>query len=233
MSYRDPYERNNAPYSRLPDNNYRSPPPRNDYYRNPSTSAATGGSYYNQSSGYSNNYNQGSRYNQGSSYNQGSNYNQDSSYNQGSSYKQGYSNNYGNNDYDNVVSNYAVGGGLTKPQPAATKPLNPGQGTRNGKVRSALFNPEVRRQLEKNSKKYKPYFIYAVTGIQVLVLLISYILNFKNTGSPITDIHENFFLGPAPGVSKKKKKKKKKNEIWNIIYLFIIIIYFCKLELIN
>jgi len=196
---RDPYERNNSPYNRLQDDGYRTPPPsRNDYYRNPSSPAASGGyrykdNYNNQSSGYSNNYNQGyDNYNQGyDNYNnQGSNYNQgyDNYNNQGSNYNQGYS----NNGYANT--------GISKPPPAATKPLNAGKTPKNEKVRSALFNPEVRRQLEKNQKKYTPYFIYAATGIQIFIMLLAFILNFKNTGKPITDMHENLFIGPSPGV---------------------------------
>ncbi|KAL6631934.1 rhomboid-domain-containing protein [Neocallimastix sp. 'constans'] len=107
-----------------------------------------------------------------------------------------------NDYYRSPTSSSARGGGYRnqdKGYSTGTKPLSAGQTPKSEKVRSVFLNPKVRQQLEDNSKKYTPYFIYFVTGIQVIVLLVSYILNYKNTSSVIADLHENFFIGPDTG----------------------------------
>ena len=174
------------------------------------------------SSNYDKDYNNGYSSNYNKDYNNGYASNYDKDYKNGyasnnyKDYNNGYSNNYnkdynkGYNDdygnYDDVVASYANGStqGIVNPSLAGTKPLSAGQTPKSEKVRSVFLNPKVRQQLEDNSKKYTPYFIYFVTGIQVIVLLVSYILNYKNTSSVIADVHENFFIGPDTGVSKKK-----------------------------
>jgi len=67
------------------------------------------------------------------------------------------------------------------------------------KIKSALLDPNVQAQLA-NQKKYKPIFIYTITVIQIIVTIVSLILNNKMTGKLIAPLNENYFIGPSSGV---------------------------------
>jgi len=104
--------------------------------------------------------------------------------------------NYQNND------TYITAPAVTEPPVAVTKdelPTTINNGGKQQKIKSALFNPKVREQLE-NKKKYKPYFIYSISAIQVVVFIVSIVINFTSTKQIIAPVKQNFFIGPYSGV---------------------------------
>jgi len=119
-----------------------------------------------------------------------------------------YRGNNGNDYYQssnkqNADTYYTAPVALTEPPLAVTKDVLPTTVNNEGKkqkIKSALFNPKVREQLE-NKKKYKPYFIYSVSAIQVIVFILSIVINFISTKQIIAPIKQNFFIGPTSGVS--------------------------------
>jgi len=111
-----------------------------------------------------------------------------SSYRYRDQYNQGYDN-YANTGQNNV----------NKPKPAATKqPKQPMYNKNGEKIKSVLFNPKVREQLA-NQKKHKPYFIYTVSAIQLIIFLVTLGLNYTGTGNIIAPFNENFMVGPSSG----------------------------------
>ncbi|ORX45773.1 hypothetical protein BCR36DRAFT_108329 [Piromyces finnis] len=91
------------------------------------------------------------------------------------------------------------GDNIKKPQTAAYQggdDKKPKKGD-IGHVPSVLYDPEVRKQLEA-MHTHTPYFMYAVTAIQILTYIISLYLNFKTSGSPIAPVNtsHNIMIGP-------------------------------------
>ena len=62
----------------------------------------------------------------------------------------------------------------------------------------ALNDPLVRRQLKK-MKQHSPWFLGAVTMLQVVILGIELFVNWKNTGSVILTSPFNYLIGPDTG----------------------------------
>ncbi|ORX63804.1 rhomboid-domain-containing protein [Anaeromyces robustus] len=52
----------------------------------------------------------------------------------------------------------------------------------------------------KERKIYKPYFIITISIIQIIVFLISFYINYKSTGKVISDLKDNFMIGPSDSV---------------------------------
>jgi len=69
---------------------------------------------------------------------------------------------------------------------------------RKSKIPKALYDPEVRKQLEE-LKQHKPYFMYTVTVIQILLMIILLIVNFRYTGHLFDNMQNNVMLGPNYG----------------------------------
>jgi len=66
------------------------------------------------------------------------------------------------------------------------------------KLPSVLYDPEIRKQLQK-MKPHVPYFMIGMTLIQIVVLVLSLITNYSVSKRVIADIGENPMLGPYPG----------------------------------
>ncbi|KAI8620561.1 rhomboid family-domain-containing protein [Chytriomyces sp. MP71] len=64
---------------------------------------------------------------------------------------------------------------------------------------SALHSPYVRKQLEE-LKVHRPYFLWLVTAIQVVMLIVELVLNQQKTGQLIQTNPFNPMIGPAPGI---------------------------------
>jgi len=62
------------------------------------------------------------------------------------------------------------------------------------RIPSVLFDPKVRKQIEE-MKPHKPVFMYVVTIIQIVMMVVSFVLNYIYTGSPI-DYKNNLMIGP-------------------------------------
>eukprot|EP00842_Homolaphlyctis_polyrhiza_P006158 jgi/Hompol1/6543/HPOL_005018-RA len=62
----------------------------------------------------------------------------------------------------------------------------------------ALYDPFVRKQLSQLKTHY-PWFLLITTIIQVLVLIASFVLNYRSTGSPIETNPFNYMIGPDSG----------------------------------
>jgi hypothetical protein len=76
--------------------------------------------------------------------------------------------------------------------PTATKEGEP-------KDRGKLFDPQVRKQLQKLKPHY-PWFMILVTVIQVGLMIYSMILNMQTTGNLIQMDPFNYMIGPDSGV---------------------------------
>ncbi|ORX42866.1 rhomboid-domain-containing protein [Piromyces finnis] len=113
-----------------------------------------------------------------------------------------------NRNFNNQAPSYSNNAyspqAVKQPPAAVTKKEQPPpntyfDGKKQQKIKSALFNPKVREQLE-NQKKYKPYFIYSISAIQILIFFVSIVINFISTKQIISPIKYNFFIGPSSGV---------------------------------
>jgi len=97
-------------------------------------------------------------------------------------------------------TNGLYGDNIQRPSPAASG-SKPGKSSKYdddeniSKIPSVLFDPEVRKQLEA-MRPHKPIFMYIATIIQILTLVISLIINMKNTGSIIAPLSRNPMVGP-------------------------------------
>jgi len=132
---------------------------------------------------------------------------------------QSYDYNYNENSYavnmNQVENNY--GGGIKRPEPAREKrekETDPNKRKKKEKIPSALYDPEVRKQLEQ-LKQHKPYFMYTITVIQLIMMLFSIYKYYTATGNFLAPVSENIMLGPDSGVSRKNPNNNK-----------IIIIYY-------
>jgi hypothetical protein len=67
------------------------------------------------------------------------------------------------------------------------------------KDRGKLFDPQVRKQLQKLKPHY-PWFMILVTVIQVGLMIYSMILNMQTTGTLIQMNPFNYMIGPESGV---------------------------------
>ncbi|KAJ3280970.1 hypothetical protein HK104_000292, partial [Borealophlyctis nickersoniae] len=64
----------------------------------------------------------------------------------------------------------------------------------------ALFDPIARQKLEKFQNR-RPWFLYAMTAIQIGALILGFVLNQKTTGSVIeTQPQFNYLIGPTSGI---------------------------------
>jgi len=91
---------------------------------------------------------------------------------------------------------------VKKPEPAFEKMKNesdPNKRKSLQKLPSVLYDPEVRKQLQK-MKRHVPYFMIGMTVIQIIVLVLSLITNYSVSKRVIADLGENPMLGPYPGV---------------------------------
>jgi len=70
---------------------------------------------------------------------------------------------------------------------------------RKSKVPKALYDPEVRKQLEE-LKQHKPFFMYTVTILQILLMLASLVINYIYVGYPFDTMTNNIMLGPNAGI---------------------------------
>lgn len=90
---------------------------------------------------------------------------------------------------------------VKKPEPAFEKMKNesdPNKRKSLQKLPSVLYDPEVRKQLQK-MKRHVPYFMIGMTVIQIIVLVLSLITNYSVSKRVIADLGENPMLGPYPG----------------------------------
>ncbi|KAJ3352134.1 hypothetical protein HDU83_008317 [Entophlyctis luteolus] len=62
-----------------------------------------------------------------------------------------------------------------------------------------LNSPYVRKQMSA-LKVHRPYFLWIVTAIQVIMLIVELIINYENTGSVIETKNFNYMIGPSTGV---------------------------------
>jgi len=69
---------------------------------------------------------------------------------------------------------------------------------RKSKVPKALYDPEVRKQLEE-LKQHKPFFMYTVTILQIILMIVCFIVNIVYTGSLFDNMKNNVMLGPSAG----------------------------------
>jgi len=69
---------------------------------------------------------------------------------------------------------------------------------RRSKVPKALYDPEVRKQLEE-LKQHKPFFMYTVTILQIALMIITLGVNFMYTGHVFDNINNNIYFGPNVG----------------------------------
>lgn len=96
-------------------------------------------------------------------------------------------------DIDNAMEHEMSQGTRRKLERTKEKEEN-----RKSKVPKALFDPEVRKQLEE-LKQHKPYFMYTITFIQIFMMFLSVLINYKYTGSLIENINTNVMIGPSSG----------------------------------
>lgn len=72
--------------------------------------------------------------------------------------------------------------------------------------KTALYDPNVRKQMSR-SKRTRPWFLYGISSIQVILLIYSMVLNLQQTGQFIeTSPNFNYLIGPSAGVQKKTYK---------------------------
>jgi len=69
---------------------------------------------------------------------------------------------------------------------------------RKSKIPKALYDPEVRKQLEE-LKQHKPFFMYTVTTIQIILMIVILIVNYCYTGFFFDGMKNNPMLGPSAG----------------------------------
>lgn len=96
--------------------------------------------------------------------------------------------------------NGVYGDNIKKPEVAAGG--KPSQKKKKDEIKrypSVLDDPEVRKQLEE-MHPHKPYFMTTVTAIQVILLIVSMIINMIQNGSPIASLNDNVMFGPEGGV---------------------------------
>jgi len=116
---------------------------------------------------------------------------------------------YSNDNKHNKDSYYAnledtdglYGDNIQKPDTAAyssdDKPKHKkGEITR---IPTVLRDPEVRKQIEQ-MHPHKPYFMTVMTALQILLLIISMIINMTATGMPIAPLKSNLMIGPEAGI---------------------------------
>jgi len=104
-------------------------------------------------------------------------------------------------DMSNIREEEEDENSVKRPEPAVEKAKNESNPNkrRNLKIPSALYDPEVIKQI-KAMKKHTPFFMFTVTVIQVLLLGFCIWKNYLNSGKIIADINENPMLGPYPSV---------------------------------
>ncbi|ORX52963.1 rhomboid-domain-containing protein [Piromyces finnis] len=88
---------------------------------------------------------------------------------------------------------------VKKPKPALEKQKNESDPNKrkNLKIPSALYDPEVRRQLQQ-MKPHIPYFLVTVTILQIFILIFSIGRNYSVTGKFIAGMDDNPMIGPYP-----------------------------------
>jgi len=69
---------------------------------------------------------------------------------------------------------------------------------RKSKVPKALYDPEVRKQLEE-LKQHRPFFMYTVTTLQIILMFVSFGVNYLYTGHIFDNYHNNIYFGPNIG----------------------------------
>jgi len=87
-----------------------------------------------------------------------------------------------------------------KPRPKRSSKEGEADDKRKSKIPKALYDPEVRKQLEE-LKQHKPYFMYTVTVIQIILMVVVLIVNYRYTGHLFDNMQNNVMLGPNYGVS--------------------------------
>jgi len=70
---------------------------------------------------------------------------------------------------------------------------------RKSKVPKALYDPEVRKQLEE-LKQHKPFFMYTVTALQILLMIAALVINYIYVGHAFDSMSNNVMLGPNTGI---------------------------------
>ena len=90
---------------------------------------------------------------------------------------------------------------VRRPEPAVEKRKNESDPNKrkNLKIPSALYDPEVRRQLQQ-MKRHVPYFMVGITIIQIVVLILTIVANYSVSKKVVASLEENPMLGPYPGV---------------------------------
>ncbi|ORX57858.1 rhomboid-domain-containing protein [Piromyces finnis] len=86
-----------------------------------------------------------------------------------------------------------------QPKPRIKRNKEEDEEKRKSKIPKALYDPEVRKQLEE-LKQHKPIFMYTVTIIQILLMIICLIINYRYTGNLFDNMQNNIMLGPNYGV---------------------------------
>ncbi|OUM62983.1 hypothetical protein PIROE2DRAFT_61560 [Piromyces sp. E2] len=190
--YRDDYYNNNSGYNKLHD----------EYYDNYGGYRDNGYDNYrsNTNNNRSNTQTSGYRYRDNRNERRDRNDYQDNR----NDYRDDYRNDYRNDQNQNYQKNdtYCSVTEIEQPPSAKTTELLPTTVNNVGKqqkIKSALYNPKVLEQLE-NKKKYKPYFIYSISIVQIIVFLVSVVVNYTTTKDIIAPVSQNFFIGPYSGV---------------------------------
>lgn len=133
---------------------------------------------------------------------------------QASNYPYNNNNSYSVNMEGASHSGSTYGTSVKRPEPAAQKyekENDMNNRKKNSKIPSALYDPEVRKQLEQ-MKQHKPYFMYFVTLFQIAIFLFELYNNYTVTKSVVVGMDQNPMLGPSAGVSYL---------ILNILYYYV------------
>jgi len=90
---------------------------------------------------------------------------------------------------------------VKRPEPAVEKQKNESDPNKrkNLKIPSALYDPEVRRQIQQ-MKRHIPYFMVTITIVQIAILIFAIGRNYSVTGKFIASLDENPMVGPYPSV---------------------------------
>ncbi|ORX52964.1 rhomboid-domain-containing protein [Piromyces finnis] len=114
---------------------------------------------------------------------------------------QSYDNVYNENSYTVNMNQVDSNASIRRPEPAREKKekeTDPNNRKRKEKIPSALYDPEVRKQLEQ-MKQHKPYFMYIITVIQIFMMVMSIYKYYTATGQFLAPINENIMIGPDSG----------------------------------
>jgi len=92
-------------------------------------------------------------------------------------------------------TNGLYGNNIKRPDEAAYGGKKPKKDDETSRIPSVLLDPKVRKQIEE-MRPHKPIFMYIVTIIQIIMMVVSLFVNYMYTGSPIAPVKSNLMVGP-------------------------------------